>query len=56
MLISAVDESLGIVDSKAVLNYFAEQIPKLDRAVVKEICSIALSRIQNRIVSFEEQV
>lgn len=45
-----------MVEAKSVLSYFAEKIPAINRQVVKDICSFALSRMQSRIVSFEEQV
>lgn len=55
-LIAALDEGLGIVDAKAILSVFAEKIPTFDRSVAKDVAKIALTRMQTRIVSFEEQV
>ena len=40
----------------AVLSYFADQIPTIDRSVVKDVCGLALVKLQGRIVSFEDQV
>lgn len=51
-----VDESLGIVPAKALMSYFAEQIPSVATVVAKEVCEFALAKIHGRIVSFEEQV
>lgn len=53
---AALDESLGIVEVKAILSHFSDNIPEIDRSVLKYVCSYALGRIQSRIVSFEEQV
>ena len=52
----ALDEGLGIVDAKAILSVFAEKIPTFDRSVAKDVAKVALTRMQTRIVSFEEQV
>ncbi len=52
----ALDESLGIVDAKAILSHFAEKVPRLERGVAKDVASFALSKMQTRVVSFEEQV
>ena len=50
------DEALGIVASKSLLSSFAELIPEIqDGAVARAVSEFALSRIQGRIVSFEEQ-
>ena len=54
--LAAMVESLSIVESKAVLSYFADQIPTIDRSVVKDVCGLALVKLQGRIVSFEDQV
>lgn len=51
-----MDEGLSIVEAKAVLAYFSEKIPNINREVVKHVCQTALTRMQARIVSFEEQV
>ena len=55
-IVLALDEGLGIVDAKAILSVFAEKIPTFDRNVAKDVAKIALTRMQTRIVSFEEQV
>lgn len=51
-----MDEGLGVVVAKALLNSFAEKVSQLDKAVTKNVCEFALSRLLNRTVSFEEQV
>ena len=56
LLFSALDERLSLVDAKSVLSFFAERIPRIDRLIVKDVCHFALTNIQPRIVSFEEQV
>ena len=42
--------------AKALLSHFAEKVSTLDKAVTKNVCEFALSRLLNRTVSFEEQV
>lgn len=50
------DESLGIVSAKSLLTSFTERIPEIkDKEVARAVCHFALTRIQGRIVSFEEQ-
>ena len=44
------------MSAKAVMSYFAEKIPVIEKSVAKSVCDFALGRIQGRIVSFEEQV
>ncbi len=53
---TALDESLGIVSSKAVMTFFCEKIPELEKSVAKPMCLFTLSKMQSRSVSFEEQV
>lgn len=45
-----------MVVAKALLNSFAEKVSQLDKAVTKNVCEFALSRLLSRTVSFEEQV
>lgn len=52
----ALDESLGIVSSKAIMMFFCEKITELEHGVAKPICLFALSKLQSRSVSYEEQV
>ena len=50
------DEGLGIISSKSLLSSFTERIPEIsDKPVARAVCEFALTRIQGRIVSFEEQ-
>lgn len=51
-----VDEGLGVVAAKSLLSTFAERVSMLDKAVTKNVCVFALSRLLNRTVSFEDQV
>ena len=55
-LTAVTDEALSIVSSKALLSAFAERLTEIaDEAVARAACQFALTRIQSRIVSFEEQ-
>jgi COP9 signalosome complex subunit 4 len=55
-LVAISDESLGIVNAKALLGSFAERIGEIrEEEVARAVCEFALGRIQGRIVSFEEQ-
>ena len=57
VVLLALDEALGIVDAKAILSRFAEKIPHLKpTAVAKELAIFTLTKMQPRLVSFEEQV
>ena len=54
-LTAVLDESLGIVSAKALLSNFAERIPEIKESIAKMVCQFAITKIQGRIVSFEEQ-
>ena len=38
------------------MSFYAEKMSSLEKGVAKVVCEHALSRLQSRIVSFEEQV
>jgi c-di-GMP-binding flagellar brake protein YcgR len=38
------------------MTFYAEKISSLEKGVAKVVCEHTLSRLQSRIVSFEEQV
>ena len=53
---SVLDEKIGIVPAKSLMTFYAEKISTLEKGVAKAVCEHTLSRLQSRIVSFEEQV
>ena len=53
---AVLDEHLGIVPAKSLMTFYAEKVSTLEKGVAKIVCEHALSRLQSRIVSFEEQV
>ena len=53
---SVLDEKLGIVPAKSLMTFYAEKMSSLKKGVAKAVCEHTLSRLQSRIVSFEEQV
>ena len=53
---SVLNEQLGIVPAKSLMTFYAEKISGLEKDVAKVVCEHTLSRLQSRIVSFEEQV
>ena len=53
---SVLDEKLGIVPAKSLMTFYAEKMSTLEKGVAKAVCEHTLSRLQSRIVSFEEQV
>ena len=53
---SVLDEKLGIVPAKSLMTFYAEKMSSLEKGVAKAVCEHTLSRLQSRIVSFEEQV
>lgn len=57
VFISAItEESFGLLNSKSLLSGLAEKITKIPNdKVARAVSEFALSKIQSRIVSFEEQ-
>ena len=53
---SVLDEKLGIVPAKSLMTFYAEKMSSLEKGMAKAVCEHTLSRLQSRIVSFEEQV
>ena len=53
---SVLDEHLGIVPAKSLMTFYAEKMSSFEKGVAKAVCEHTLSRLQSRIVSFEEQV
>lgn len=53
---SVLDEKLGIVPAKSLMTFYADKMSGLEKGVAKIVCEHTLSRLQSRIVSFEEQV
>ena len=54
--LSVLDEHLGIVPAKSLMTFYAEKVSSLEKGVAKVVCEHTLTRLQSRIVSFEEQV
>lgn len=50
------DDVSLVVSRQLLLPFFAQDLGKLDADAQKEIAHYALSKIQPRVVSFEEQV
>lgn len=53
---SVVHENVSLVISRQILSEISCYLPKLNDELGKLICSFALTKIQPRVISFEEQV
>lgn len=51
-----VHENVSLVISRQLLSEISSHVPKLSDEIGKSVCSYALSKIQPRVISFEEQV
>lgn len=51
-----VSESTPLVVSRLVLQEFTTKVASLSSELQKEVASYAISKIQSRVVAFEEQV
>jgi COP9 signalosome complex subunit 4 len=51
-----VSDQVPLVVSRQLLQTFAQDLGKLDSEAQKEVAHYALTQIQPRVVSFEEQV
>ena len=55
-MIAVVSDEVPLVVSRQLLQTFAEDLGKLESDAQKEVAHYALTQIQPRVVSFEEQV
>ena len=51
-----VHENVSLVISRQILSEIGSYLPKLSDESGKSVCSFALTKIQPRVISFEEQV
>lgn len=56
MIETVVNENVSLVTSRQILTEISSSLPKLGDVVGKVVCNFALSKIQPRVISFEEQV
>jgi hypothetical protein len=54
--IAVVSDEVPLVVSRQLLQTFAQDLGKLESDAQKEVAHYALTQIQPRVVSFEEQV